>query len=288
MALTTNGRISLYCFCVSLSLILIPLTRFFGQTFKYVIEDYWLLLLLIYSACIQVFFYSIYKPRGYAYKVAWRAGILGQGFGIGLVSAVLTDSSWKVFGIYISILCFFHYSEYLTTAVINPKSLSLDSFLINHSREYGIAAVGSWMEFLLERYFCPGMKEVWWLSLLGFLLCVGGETMRKMAMLTAGSNFNHIIQSHREEGHVLVTHGVYSLTRHPAYVGWFWWSVGTQLLLCNPVCLIGYTVASWKFFKTRIIEEEITLLNFFGEDYVMYQKRVGTGLPFIRGYRLEL
>ena len=30
------------------------------------------------------------------------------------------------------------------------------------------------------------------------------------------------------------------------------------------------------------------LLNFFGDDYVAYQKRVGTGLPFIDGYRVSL
>lgn len=61
-----------------------------------------------------------------------------------------------------------------------------------------------------------------------------------------------------------------------------------QLVLINPLCLLGYAVASWRFFKERIQEEEIYLLNFFGEDYVCYQKTTGTGLPFIRGYRGEL
>lgn len=35
------------------------------------------------------------------------------------------------------------------------------------------------------------------------------------------------------------------------------------------------------------MEEEMYLLNFFGEDYVTYQKKVGTGLPFIKGYLVE-
>lgn len=52
----------------------------------------------------------------------------------------------------------------------------------------------------------------------------------------------------------------------------------------NPICLVGYTLASWNFFKERIEVEEITLLNFFQEEYVEYQKKVGTGLPFIKGY----
>ncbi|KAG6930751.1 isoprenylcysteine carboxyl methyltransferase, partial [Chelydra serpentina] len=25
-----------------------------------------------------------------------------------------------------------------------------------------------------------------------------------------------------------------------------------QVLLCNPVCVVGYTLASWRFFRERI------------------------------------
>lgn len=34
--------------------------------------------------------------------------------------------------------------------------------------------------------------------------------------------------------------------------------------------------------------EEITLLNFFGDEYHKYQQRVSTGLPFIKGFKVEL
>uniref|UniRef100_T1IQK6 Protein-S-isoprenylcysteine O-methyltransferase n=1 Tax=Strigamia maritima TaxID=126957 RepID=T1IQK6_STRMM len=60
-----------------------------------------------------------------------------------------------------------------------------------------------------------------------------------------------------------------------------------MIVLCNPICLIGYTIASWNFFNERIYEEELILLNFFGKDYVKYQKKVPTGLPFISGFRVE-
>jgi protein-S-isoprenylcysteine O-methyltransferase len=122
-------------------------------------------------------------------------------------------------------------------------------------------------------------------------------------MMTAKTNFNHIVQSVREDGHQLVTHGVYSLCRHPSYVGWFLWSIGTQvsiynimfdlqkfklfifqLVLVNPLCLLAYTAASWKFFQTRVLIEEASLLNFFGDQYYQYQQKVPTGLPFIKGY----
>lgn len=59
------------------------------------------------------------------------------------------------------------------------------------------------------------------------VLC--GEGLRKAAMLTAGSNFNHIVQNEKAQSHVLVTSGVYAFFRHPSYVGWFYWSIGTQV-----------------------------------------------------------
>ena len=59
----------------------------------------------------------------------------------------------------------------------------------------------------------------------------------------AGSNFDHIVQSNKDSGHQLVTTGVYTYLRHPSYCGWFWWSIGTQVLLCNPLCIVAYAVA---------------------------------------------
>jgi len=223
-----------------------------------------------------------------AYQVAIRSLGLGLVFGIAILVSLLAPLSVVVFGWYMCLLSFFHFSEYLTTALINPRSLSLDSFLINHSREYTIAAVLSWTEFWLEWLILPELKQIFCLSILGVMLCVGGEFIRKLAMFTAKTNFSHVIQVHKEEGHVLVTNGIYRYWRHPSYVGWFWWSVGTQIVLCNPLCLCGYIVASWNFFNERIMEEEIILLNFFGEDYLRYQKTVPTGLPFITGFRVEL
>ncbi|KAL7978573.1 hypothetical protein Chor_005555 [Crotalus horridus] len=122
----------------------------------------------------------------------------------------------------------------------------------------------------------------------GLLMVVLGDCLRKAAMLTAGSNFNHIVQNEKSESHRLVTRGVYGWCRHPSYVGWFSWSIGTQVLLCNPVCLVGYTVVSWRFFRDRVEEEERSLIHFFGEEYLAYKEKVHSGLPFIRGFRMEL
>lgn len=210
--------------------------------------------------------------------------VLGVVFGIGVLVS-LTDTNLRYVGVYMMVLSFFHVSEYIATATYNPQTLSLNSFLINHSSEYTIAAVSSWIEYAVEYYFFPSLKSLWWLSLIGLTMSVLGELLRKVAMLTAMENFTHMVAYRKRHTHKLVTSGVYAWFRHPSYVGWFYWCIGSQLILCNPLCAVAYAAASWTFFQDRIEDEEELLHQFFGTEYKEYCRKVPTGLPFIKGYQ---
>lgn len=286
--LVLEGRVSVKAFLLGLSVVIIPLIRnCFGHVdwvFDYLTETPGKIAICSHIAVVNGLLLLTY--RGPLYKVAVRASFLGLMFGCGLIISV-SESSWTHFGWYMCSLSFFHYSEYLVTAIINPRSLSLDSFLLNHSLEYTLAALSSWVEFTVEKLSAPELKQLNWISVVGLVMVLCGEALRKSAMLTAGSNFNHIVQNEKAQSHVLVTSGVYSYFRHPSYVGWFYWSIGTQVILCNPVCIVGYTIASWRFFRERIEEEELSLIHFFAEAYVEYKKKVPTGLPFISGIRVN-
>lgn len=191
------------------------------------------------------------------------------------------------YGIYLIVLAFFHFSEYVATGVGNPRNLSWDSFLVNHSVPYWVAMTVSWAEHLAWAWATPSLHVSplgGAVTRLGLAVCALGEAVRKMAMLQAGRNFNHLVQSQKADDHQLVTSGVYSLCRHPSYVGWFFWSVGTQIVLLNPVCFLLYAYVSFTFFSERIYVEEFTLISFFGQEYRDYQARVGTGIPGISGY----
>ena len=212
---------------------------------------------------------------------------LGLVFSLGGVIAT-SNHLFFSFGLYMMAMSFFHWSEYVTTSIFNASTLSLDSFLINHSWEYGVAALASWVEFWIEYYLFPGMKSVRVISWCGLVLVILGETLRKVAMFTAGSNFTHQVQNVKRPNHTLITTGVYSFFRHPSYVGWFYWSIGTQLLVFNPICTIGYGIVTWKFFNERICDEEQLLICFFGNDYLEYKEKVGTGIPFLHGYKIKM
>ncbi|XP_050536494.1 protein-S-isoprenylcysteine O-methyltransferase isoform X2 [Daktulosphaira vitifoliae] len=225
--------------------------------------------------------------RDIVYKICAQALLLGLILAAGIIISVLSTSVWKPFGWYVCIMALFHYSEFLSIAICNPKTLTTSSFMLNHSVAYGIAALTSWFEYLAWYYFLPEIKSLHSISYMGIILCIFGETLRKTAIWTARDNFTHLVQNEKTQTHKLITHGVYSWVRHPSYVGWFYWSIGTQIVMINPICVIAYALASWTFFNERINYEEMTLLNFFGEDYISYQMKVGIGLPFIKGFEIE-
>ncbi|XP_054297838.1 protein-S-isoprenylcysteine O-methyltransferase isoform X1 [Pongo pygmaeus] len=273
----SEARLSLATFLLGASVLALPLLTRAGLQGRTG--------LALYVAGLNALLLLLYRPP--RYQIAIRACFLGFVFGCGMLLS-FSQSSWSHFGWYMCSLSLFHYSEYLVTAVNNPKSLSLDSFLLNHSLEYTVAALSSWLEFTLENIFWPELKQITWLSVTGLLMVIFGECLRKAAMFTAGSNFNHVVQNEKSDTHTLVTSGVYAWFRHPSYVGWFYWSIGTQVMLCNPICGVSYALTVWRFFRDRTEEEEISLIHFFGEEYLEYKKRVPTGLPFIKGVKVDL
>lgn len=269
--LCIEGRVALAAFTVFSLLSWYQLKILFG--------NYW-----SYKYCILTFGSSITCLLLLPYSsILKRAALLGTFFGGSLILIFIAPCPWNVFATYVAFLTFFHFSEYIMTALYNADRLSLDSFLLNHSFEYQVAAVFSWIEFCFEAWLFPKMKCYLLITLLGFLMVFCGELLRKFAMMTAKSNFTHIVQSEKNDGHALVTEGIYSWTRHPSYVGWFYWSIGTQVLLANPICIVGYAIASWKFFDERVRDEEYYLMNFFGDSYLDYMSKVPTRLPFIHG-----
>jgi protein-S-isoprenylcysteine O-methyltransferase len=107
------------------------------------------------------------------------------------------------------------------------------------SRPYVIAMYIAILEYALESTYTPWLK-CGWVTAIGVPCIVVGETLRKAGIMTAGSAFTHRIAVERRSHHALVTHGVYGVVRHPGYAGWMLWAIGTQLVLCNPVCTIAF------------------------------------------------
>ena len=165
-------------------------------------------------------------------KVAMTAAGLGAVFMMHVVMlayVVLCDWEWSLrvricqWCIYFLVLLTFHFMEFFTTAAFNPRTCTWESFLLNHSKSYVIAATASWVEFFIEFFACPSLKEYGYhITIIGALVAITGQMIRSTAMWTATSNFTHLIAEKKRPNHRLVTNGVYTFLRHPGYFGWFW------------------------------------------------------------------
>eukprot|EP01130_Rhizamoeba_saxonica_P019277 TRINITY_DN9920_c0_g1_i1.p1 TRINITY_DN9920_c0_g1~~TRINITY_DN9920_c0_g1_i1.p1 ORF type:complete len:324 (-),score=33.36 TRINITY_DN9920_c0_g1_i1:16-987(-) len=223
-----------------------------------------------------------YNQPDYSAQIGFALGFL---FMLG-VNIIYWYPSLLQLGAYLTILSTFHFMEYNYVWKFHPKLLSHDSFLLNHSTEYIFAMSFSFVEFLVEWYFLPWLKLNRIIMLVGIILSVGGQILRSVAMWTAGSNFHHLVREQKEEGHTLVTDGIYQYFRHPSYVGHFYWAVGTQLFITNPICTLAFAYYLWNWFNDRITREEKYLIKEnFGDAYIEYKKHVGAGLPGIVGYQ---
>ncbi|CAH8365103.1 unnamed protein product [Eruca vesicaria subsp. sativa] len=193
---------------------------------------------------------------------------------------IFSDTNIRQLSQMLLALTFFHTSEYiLAIAFHGAANVTLSSLLI--TKHYVLAMLVSLLEYLTEITLFPELKQHMWVSNFGLIMIITGETIRKTAIITAGRSFTHLIKTNHEEHHRLVTHGVYILMRHPSYCGFLIWSVGTQVMLCNPVSTVLFTVVVWRFFAQRIPYEECFLKQFFGVEYVVYAESVASGIPFV-------
>jgi protein-S-isoprenylcysteine O-methyltransferase len=210
---------------------------------------------------------------------------------VAVVSTLLFTSSplWRV-PFFFAALSTFHFLEFWTTAKYNTKEAKIESFLLTSNWPmYFIAHTSATLECFFTKLIWPNRS---WaplytghiLLLIGLILVFVGQFVRATAMMQAGPSFNHIVQDRKKADHEMVTTGIYGVMRHPSYFGFFYWGIGTQLVLGNPICFVAYAFLLWKFFSSRIKMEEYQMQRqgFFGENYAEYKKRVPTMIPFIR------
>ncbi|MCP9263975.1 Protein-S-isoprenylcysteine O-methyltransferase [Dirofilaria immitis] len=192
---------------------------------------------------------------------ALQASVLGGIFTLSLLCAYSTSNFYlSIFAWYFACIAAFHYGEFLATALTNRTDLNFSSYLLDHSSAYWAAALISWVEYAVEVRFLPFLKNAA-ISYIGLILVIFGEILRKLAMVHANGGFTHMVAIERRPKHKLITDGVYSIVRHPGYLGWLIWCLGTQNILGRALSNL-----------------------FFGAEYIQYQKTVPLGIPLIKGY----
>jgi len=82
----------------------------------------------------------------------------------------------------------------------------------------------------------------------------------------------------------LNTSGIYSIVRHPLYVGNFFMWLGPVLFVRTPVFLIFFILVYWLYYERIMFAEEQFLRGKFGETYDKYSEKVKAVIPGFRGF----
>jgi protein-S-isoprenylcysteine O-methyltransferase Ste14 len=120
-----------------------------------------------------------------------------------------------------------------------------------------------------------GGQAIRWL---GVFLYAAGGVLRLAPVFVLGRRFSGLVAIQPE--HQLVTSGLYSIIRHPSYLGLFVLMLGWGLSFRSGVGVV-IALLSLGVVLARIQAEERLLSETFGAEYDAYRARTRRLLPYI-------
>lgn len=116
------------------------------------------------------------------------------------------------------------------------------------------------------------------LSFLGFLI-------RAIAIATTPKGTSGRNTKEGQVAESLNTTGIYSMVRHPLYVGNYFMWIGIVLYTFNIPFVIIVTLAFWLYYERIMFAEERFLERKFGEAYMNWANATPAFIPCIRKYK---
>jgi protein-S-isoprenylcysteine O-methyltransferase Ste14 len=106
-----------------------------------------------------------------------------------------------------------------------------------------------------------------------------GQLIRVLAAGFASKNTSGRNTAHGQIADDLNTTGLYSLIRHPLYLGNFFMWLGPVLFLRSAAVTIVFGLVYWLYYERIMFAEEQFLRRKFGEEYDRWSERVASFLP---------
>lgn len=134
-----------------------------------------------------------------------------------------------------------------------------------------LAAIIIW---LVDRFIAVGQFEASWRVIIAVFCFTSGILFGVLGVSTFGKAKTTVNPEKPERASQIVSHGIYSWTRNPMYLGLtlvlIAWSLylGTLIGFFVVILFVAYIT------KFQIIPEERILAEKFGEDYQVYQGTV--------------
>ena len=105
----------------------------------------------------------------------------------------------------------------------------------------------------------------------GVLLCLAGLLLMLLSLVSFGKSFRVGIDTDNPDK--LVTSGIFTFSRNPIYVAFWFVLLGQFLLFSNWILLIYIFAATWLFHR-QVLREEEYLRSRYGQQYAEYCDQV--------------
>jgi len=153
---------------------------------------------------------------------------------------------------------------------------------LNDRRLYWLSILLTVVEFAVECQMYPEWKaSKLQLNFLGLVFMAVGQYVKSYAMINLVSNLETQKKDSEVEKPQLITSGMFQVLRHPIFFGVYWWNVGSQMVLFNPVSFLVHSFVGWFYFSRYLIpREEKELHQLYPDQYPIYRKRTGVGIPY--------
>ncbi len=140
-----------------------------------------------------------------------------------------------------------------------------------------LSLVMGWLPAYTDR------REIWTIDgdvvrYLGLAMFVVGSLFRLLPVFVLGRRFSGLVAI--QEGHELVTGGLYRVIRHPSYLGLLLGLFGWALVFRSAIGVL-VSVLIIPPLVARMNSEEALLESEFGEQYSDYRRRTWRLLPFL-------
>lgn len=116
------------------------------------------------------------------------------------------------------------------------------------------------------------------------IIALGGLAIRSLTVgyVSAGTSGRN---TKEQIAHVLNTKGMYSIVRHPLYLGNFLIFVGIMLSVQVWWLALISILAFWLYYERIFLAEEAFLLDKFGDAYVEWAKKTPLLIPRIKNWQ---
>ncbi len=130
--------------------------------------------------------------------------------------------------------------------------------------------------------------QITWLEISAIVICLFGLLIRVFTIGYAPANTSGRNTAQGQVADTINTKGMYSMVRHPLYVGNFLMWLGIAVLTGEIWFIIAFVLAYWLYYERIMFAEEQFLIRKFGDAYTKWSANTPAFIPKLSSWKKPL